>query len=110
MALWALGMSGFDAVAHAMTAIATGGFSTYDASVAHFDNAGIDWAISVIMLLGSVPFVLYLRVARGSLRPVFADSQVRWFLSIVGVSVALFALWLSHNEQKIGRASWRERE
>ncbi|HEY9548732.1 MAG TPA: TrkH family potassium uptake protein [Kiloniellaceae bacterium] len=98
LALWALGMSGFDAVAHAMTAIATGGFSTYDASVAHFDNAGIDWAISVIMLLGSVPFVLYLRVARGSLRPVFADSQVRWFLSIVGVSVALVALWLYHNE------------
>src|SRR3546814_16353541 len=50
------------------------------------------------MLLGSVPFVLYLRVARGSLRPVFADSQVRWFLSIVGVSVALGALWLYHNE------------
>src|SRR3546814_903131 len=50
------------------------------------------------MLLGSVPFVLYLRVARGSLRPVFADSQVRWFLSIVGISVALVALWLYHNE------------
>lgn len=98
LALWALGMSGFDAVAHAMTAIATGGFSTYDASIAHFDNAGIDWAISVIMLLGSVPFVLYLRVARGSLRPVFADSQVRWFLSIVAISVALVALWLYRNE------------
>src|SRR3546814_11189212 len=50
------------------------------------------------MLLGSVPFVLYLRVARGSLRPVFADYQVRWFLSIVGVSVDLVALWLYHNE------------
>lgn len=94
--LWSLGMSGFDAVAHAMTSIATGGFSTYDASVGHFDNAAIDWAISVIMILGSVPFVLYLRVIRGDLRPVFADTQVRWFLAIVAISVLLVALWLYH--------------
>ncbi|MEQ9606904.1 MAG: TrkH family potassium uptake protein [Kiloniellaceae bacterium] len=96
LVLWSLGMSGFDAVAHAMTSIATGGFSTYDASVGHFDNAGIDWAISVIMILGSVPFVLYLRVVRGDLRPVFADTQVRWFLAIVAISVGLVALWLYH--------------
>jgi trk system potassium uptake protein TrkH len=91
-------MSGFDAVAHTMTSIATGGFSNYDASIAHFDNAGIDWAMSVIMLLGSVPFVLYLRVVRGNLRPVFADTQVRWFLSIVAISVGLVALWLYHGD------------
>jgi trk system potassium uptake protein TrkH len=94
LVLWSLGMSGFDAVAHAMTSIATGGFSTYDASVGHFDNAAIDWAMSVIMVLGSVPFVLYLRVVRGDLKPVFADTQVRWFLTIVTVSVLLVAVWL----------------
>ena len=98
LVLWSLGMSGFDAVAHAMTSIATGGFSTYDASVGHFDNAGIDWAMSVIMVLGSVPFVLYLRVVRGDLHTVFADTQVRWFLSIVVISVALVALWLYHGD------------
>jgi trk system potassium uptake protein TrkH len=98
LVLWSLGMSGFDAVAHTMTSIATGGFSNYDASIAHFDNAGIDWAMSVIMLLGSVPFVLYLRVVRGNLRPVFADTQVRWFLSIVAISVGLVALWLYHGD------------
>src|SRR3546814_9299258 len=75
-------MSGFDAISHAMTSIATGGFSNYDASIAHFDNAGIEWEMSVIMLLGSVPFVLYLRVVRGNLRTVYADTQVRWFLAI----------------------------
>jgi len=97
--LWSLGMSGFDAVAHAMTSIATGGFSTYDASVGHFDNAGIDWAMSVIMVLGSVPFVLYLRVVRGDLRPVFADTQVRWFLTILAVSIFLVAVWLYRTDQ-----------
>src|SRR3546814_6597237 len=49
LVLWSLGMSGFDAISHAMTSIATGGFSNYDASIAHFDNAGIEWAMSVIM-------------------------------------------------------------
>ena len=92
--LWSIGMSGFDAVAHAMTSIATGGFSTYDASVGHFNNAAIDWAMSVIMVLGSIPFVLYLRVIRGDLKPVFADTQVRWFLSILAVSILMTALWL----------------
>ena len=60
--LWALGMTGFEAVAHAMTSIATGGFSTSDRSLAHFDSAAIDWSISLFMILGSLPFVLYLRV------------------------------------------------
>jgi trk system potassium uptake protein TrkH len=96
--LWSIGMSGFDAVTHAMSAIATGGFSTYDASVGHFDNAAVDWAMSAIMVLGSIPFVLYLRVVRGEMRPVFADTQVRWFFAILAISIALIALWLIHGE------------
>ncbi len=96
--LWSVGMSGFDAVAHAMTSIATGGFSTYDASVGHFDKPAIDWAMSAIMVLGSIPFVLYLRVVRGDLRPVFADTQVRWFLAILAIAILLTAFWLVRSE------------
>ena len=99
LALWLFGMSGFDAVAHAMTSIATGGFSTYDASVGHFDNAAIDWTMSLIMVMGSIPFVLYLRVVRGDLRPVFADTQVRWFLVILAVSLLFVAYWLYRSDQ-----------
>ena len=99
MLLWAIGMSGFDAVAHAMTSIATGGFSTYDASVGHFNNAAVDWAMSAIMVLGSIPFVLYLRVIRGDLRPVFADTQVRWFLAILAIAILLTAFWLYRSAQ-----------
>ncbi len=97
--LWSIGMSGFDAVAHAMTSIATGGFSTYDASVGHFDNAAIDWSMSAIMVLGSIPFVLYLRVIRGDLRPVFADTQVRWFLAILALSIVFTAYWLYDSDR-----------
>src|SRR3546814_15846509 len=87
-------MSGFDAISHAMTSIATGGFSNYDASIAPFDNAGIAWAMSVILLLGSVPFVIYLLVVRRTLRPVYDDTQVRWFLPIVSSLVGVVALGL----------------
>ena len=92
--LFSLGMTGFEAIAHAMTSIATGGFSTSDQSVGHFDSAGIDYAMSVIMIVGSLPFVLYLRLLRGSVKPLWRDSQVRWFLAILGSGIAITAYWV----------------
>ncbi|MDF1794241.1 MAG: TrkH family potassium uptake protein [Thalassobaculaceae bacterium] len=94
VALWLAGMEGFDAVAHAMTTIATGGYSTKDASVGYFNTPAIDWIITAGMIVGSLPFVHYLRIARGDSRGLMRDSQVRWFLSIVGICVALVALWI----------------
>lgn len=92
-ALFAVGMNGFDAVAHSMTAIATGGYSTKDGSIGHFDSASIDTLIIVGMLLGSLPFVHYLKVVRGNARPLLSDSQVKWFFSIVGSVVLMMTLW-----------------
>ncbi|MEX0759751.1 MAG: potassium transporter TrkG, partial [Tistlia sp.] len=74
---WSLGMSGLDAVAHAMTSIATGGYSTRDAPIAHFDSAASDYAVSLVMVLGSIPSVLYLRALRGRPLAPLRDSQVR---------------------------------
>ena len=76
----------FDAVAHAMTTISTGGFSTFDASFGHYPGIGPSTVAIVFMALGGMPFVLYLKAARGNLRPLFIDSQVRWFLSIIAIS------------------------
>ena len=91
--LWAAGMPGFEAVAHAMTTIATGGFSTRDASVGHFASAAVDWIIVVFMLAGSLPFVLYLQAARDRGGTLLRDSQVRTFFGIVAVGVGAIALW-----------------
>ncbi len=91
-AYWLAGMSGFDAVAHAMTTIATGGFSTSDQSLRSFDNPTVEWVAVTFMLLGSLPFVLYLQVARGRPMALFGDSQVRWFLGVVIVVAAIVAL------------------
>ena len=92
--LWSLGMTGLEAVAHAMTSIATGGFSTSDGSVGHFDNAAIDWFMSLFMVLGSLPFVLYLRAVRGHIGDLFRDSQVRVFFGVLIAAILLTAVWL----------------
>ena len=92
--LWALGMTGFEAIAHAMTSIATGGYSTSDASIGHFASPAIDWSICAFMLLGSLPFVLYLRAIRGDFRALIRDSQVQLLFSIVLIAVALTSWWL----------------
>jgi trk system potassium uptake protein TrkH len=93
-ALWFSGMTGFEAVAHAMTTIATGGFSTSDASVGHFDSALIDAIVTSFMILGGLPFVLYLQAVRGNPGRLFRDSQVLWFVSIAGAGVLVMTLWL----------------
>ena len=94
IAYWFAGMSGFDAIAHAMTTIATGGFSTRDASFGAFDSAAIDTIATVGMFVGALPFVLYLRTIQGSWSALFHDSQVQWFSAIVLLAVATATGWL----------------
>ena len=79
------GMGSFDAVAHAMTTVATGGFSTKDGSIGHFDSAAIEMVAIVFMIIGSLPFLLYFQALRGKSGLLFRDPQVRLFLALVGV-------------------------
>ena len=90
---WLAGMTSFESIAHAMTTIATGGFSTSDASVGHFDSAPIEWIATVFMVTGALPFVLYLQAVRGKPGLLIRDSQVQWFLSIVAVGILGLAAW-----------------
>jgi len=93
VAYYFAGMSVFDAVNHAMTTVATGGFSTYDASMGYFnDTPSILWIAVVFMILGALPFVLYVQLLRGSPSAFWKDRQVSGFLGIVlffGVLLAL---------------------
>lgn len=95
LALWAVGMSGFDAMLHAMTTISTGGFSTYDTSIAHFSNMGIDMVILVGMILGGMPFLLFLRALQGNWRWVTQDEQIRWYLGLMALGAVAVSLWLA---------------
>ncbi|MGC2856792.1 TrkH family potassium uptake protein [Novispirillum sp. DQ9] len=92
--LWIVGMPLLEAVAHAMSTIATGGYSTRDASVGHFDSALIDAIITVGMVAGGIPFLLFLQVLRGRPLLLWRDSQVRWYLGVLAVFSVLVAWWL----------------
>jgi len=106
LGLWLFGMTGFDSVIHAMTTIATGGYSSSDNSVAEFKGAGVEIFVTVGMLMGAMPFLLYLRMVREGSLALFRDSQVRVFLAIAGCSSAAIAvwLWLEHG-MPLGEAS-----
>jgi len=80
-----LGMSAFDALVHSMTTIATGGYSNHNASIGHFASVPIELTAVVFMVLGSLPFALYLRALHGDFRTMLRDSQVRWFLGTIAV-------------------------
>ncbi|MEL6751372.1 MAG: potassium transporter TrkG, partial [Pseudomonadota bacterium] len=77
------GMSLLDATVHAMTTVATGGFSNHDASLGHFDSAAVDTIATGFMIVGSLPFLLYVQAVQGSLGPFFRDAQVRAFLVLL---------------------------
>ncbi len=94
LAYWLAGMSGFEAVAHSMTTVATGGFSTSDQSIGHFASPAIDVIAIVFMILGSLPFVLYLRALRGNPGALWHDSQVRWFLTITVAGIVAMTAYL----------------
>ncbi|MFQ5563261.1 MAG: TrkH family potassium uptake protein [Parvularculaceae bacterium] len=87
--LWGFGMPAFDAVNHAMTTMSTGGYSTRDASIGAFlmeDGPPFDLIIATFMIVGSLPFGIFLIIVmRGAWRRFFADSQIRFFLTSIAI-------------------------
>jgi len=101
----AVGLEMFEAIAHAMTTISTGGFSTFDTSFSHYHEVGPETVAIIFMILGGTPFVLYLKAVRGNLRPLFTDSQVHWFLAILGIATVVTSSYLCfQQDMSIGEA------
>lgn len=90
---WA-GMSGFDAVNHALATIATGGFSTKNASIGYFNSVKIEVIISTFMIMASLPISFYVVLMQNKLKPSFRSQQVLGFLKIVLIFVLATAAWL----------------
>lgn len=88
---WLVGMNGFDAVTHAMTTIATGGYANYDASFSAFEGVGIPIVATFGMVLGSLPFIAYLKAIKASPRIALRDPQARGFV-ITATAFVLFVL------------------
>ena len=94
VAYWAAGMTGFDAILHAMTSISTGGFSTHDDSIASFKNPAIEWIAALAMFLGGLPFILYLRTAMGHQGALLRDPQARMLALLIVLASLAVAAWL----------------
>ena len=87
------GMSTFDAVNHAMTTIATGGFSTHDESFAYFDSPALSWVAILFMISGALPFALYLKSFGRDPFVLVKNGQVQFFVFFCCFVVAVMTLW-----------------
>ena len=92
---WGLGMTPFEAAIHSMTTLSTGGYSTSDESIGHFNSLSMQWAGTVFMLLGGMPFVLFV-MAIGGKGPgiLLRDGQVRRMLATALISALGMTAWL----------------
>ncbi len=86
------GMSLFDAVCHTFTTMPTGGFSTRNASIAHYESAYIDFVVVIFMLAAGINFSLHYQMLRGRPLAFWRDSECRFFLGAVLLLVAVVTL------------------
>lgn len=101
LAYYLAGMSAYDAIAHSFTTVSTGGFSTYDASMWHFESHLILMLSNIFMMLGAISFGLHFRVFRNGfagLRLYASDEESRVFiLTAIALSVILGWYIFSHS-------------
>lgn len=88
------GMSLYDAVCHALTTLATGGFSTYNDGIAHFGSAYIDWILTLFMLIAGTNFNLFFFAVHGDIRKMFDDDEIRFYLKSVFIAIVLIVTTL----------------
>ncbi len=86
------GLSWFDAICHTFATLATGGFSTLNASVGQMRSPTVDWIIIVFMLLAGVNFGLYYHLLRRRWRTLVNDPELRLYLAIIGTSTVIITL------------------
>ena len=91
---WIFGMTIFDSVSHAMTTIATGGFSTHNDSIGFFKSSNIEMVASIFIILGSIPFISYLKFTQGNKKVFFQDVQIRGLIYLLLISIIIMFLYL----------------
>ena len=92
-----LGMNIFDSLTHSMTTIATGGFSNYNESIGFFDNPYIEISAMIFIILGSLPFIAYIKFLSGNKKIFFSDIQIQTFIKIIVISIIILSIYLTIN-------------
>ena len=101
------GMNYFDSLSHAMTTISTGGFSNYDQSIGYFNNPKIETVSIIFILLGSIPFISYIKFISGNKKIIFKDEQIKLFFKMIIISVFILFVYLAIVNQNIFEISIR---
>jgi trk system potassium uptake protein TrkH len=98
---WVFDMSIFDSIAHSMTTIATGGFSTHNTSIEYFKSSNIEIIATIFIILGSIPFISYLKFIKGNRKIFFNDVQIRGFVYLIFISILVMFLYLLFSNSEI---------
>ncbi len=89
------GMNFFDSLTHSMTTIATGGFSNYNQSIGFFESAKIEYVSIIFIILGSIPFISYIKFLSGNRKIVFKDEQIKLFFKLILFSILILFVYLA---------------
>ena len=92
------GMSFFDSLTHSMTTIATGGFSNYNESIGYFNSVSIEISAMIFIILGSLPFIAYIKFMSGNKKILINDSQIKTFFKIIIFSIIILSTYLIINK------------
>jgi trk system potassium uptake protein TrkH len=94
LALIVVGMTPFDATAHALSTISTGGFSTRTAGVLAFESIGVEIVLMVFMIAGALNFAILWAMTRGQQNAIWKDVETRYLLAIVASATAVISATL----------------
>lgn len=99
--LWAAGMEWFDAICHAFTTMATGGFSTKNASIAHWDSPTIEYIIILFMFLAGINFSLFFYLLKGQFRKFFKNEELQFYIVFIAALTVVVAISLFINHYNV---------
>lgn len=98
------GMKPFDALCHTFTTMATGGFSTKNASIGQYNSVYFDIIITFFMLLAGISFSLHYQFLKGNIRGFFKNPEFKFFIVLVGIFIVLVALNINSQFDNIFKA------
>ena len=101
------GMNFFDSLTHSMTTIATGGFSNYDESIGYFNSLSIDISSMIFIILGSLPFIAYIKFLNGNKKIFISDIQIKSFIKIIFFSIVILLIYLVIQNKGISQVNIR---
>ncbi|ELZ17281.1 trk system potassium uptake protein TrkH [Haloterrigena salina JCM 13891] len=103
-----VGMPAWDAINHAMTGIATGGFSVHADSIGHYASPLIEYAVVPVMVAGSIAFPIHYLIFKGELENFYTDIQTRWVFLWFGIgSLALTAILWANGQYETFEETFR---